>query len=147
MSKILLKTILGKSEIHVKRGLFLTMGAFLSKKYPHSRFVVILTDHLQKIYGTEIKKQLPRSLILPVKSGEDVKNMETLLQLAGELMENGIPRRDVVIGLGGGMITDLAGFLASIYMRGIPFVAVPTTLLCMSDAAVGGKTGVDFIAK
>lgn len=147
MSKLLLKTILGKSEIHVERGLFFKMERLLRRKYPHSRFVVILTTNLNKIYGKQIKKQFPKSLVLPVQSGENIKNMDTLLKLAGRLIDAGITRQDVIIGLGGGMITDLAGFLASIYMRGIPFVAVPTTLLCMSDAAIGGKTGVDFIAK
>ncbi len=147
MSKIILKTVIGRSEIHVKRGLFLKMNALLHKKYPTSRFVVILTTSLNRIYGAQIKKLLPGSLVLPVKSGEEVKNMHTLLGLADRMMKAGITRRDVVVGFGGGMITDLAGFLASIYMRGMPFVAIPTTLLCMSDAAIGGKTGIDFKAK
>ncbi|MFH0820832.1 MAG: 3-dehydroquinate synthase [Candidatus Peregrinibacteria bacterium] len=147
MAKIILKTVLGRSEIHVKRGLFLKMDDLLLKKYPTSRFVVIVSTNLNKIYGKTIKKLLPGSLVLTVKSGEYVKNIHTFLSLAERMIDAGITRRDVVIGFGGGMITDLAGFLASTYMRGVPFVAIPTTLLCMSDAAIGGKTGIDFKAK
>lgn len=147
MPKILLDSVIGKSEIHVQRGLFKKMGGLLRKKYPHTRFVIILTTNLNKIYGREIKKLLPGSLVLPVQSGENAKNIRTLLSLAGEMLRASITRRDVVIGFGGGMITDLAGFLAAIYMRGMSFVNLPTTLLCMADAAIGGKTGIDFKAK
>lgn len=82
-----------------------------------------------------------KTIALP--NGEQHKNLKTMDLLYKEGFEAGLDRKSVVIGLGGGVITDMTGFLAATYMRGVPFVSVPTTLLGMVDAAIGGKTGVD----
>ncbi len=77
-------------------------------------------------------------------AGEASKNLTTLSSLLVQMAEAGLHRRDVVVGLGGGVVTDVAGFAASVYMRGVGFLSAPTTLLGMVDAAVGGKTGVNL---
>ena len=79
-----------------------------------------------------------------VKPGEYSKNIDTSIQIWKFLIDNRFKRSDLIINLGGGMITDLGGFVASTFMRGIKFVNVPTTLLGMVDASIGGKTGIDY---
>jgi 3-dehydroquinate synthase len=76
--------------------------------------------------------------------GEEYKNLETVLFLWKSFLKNGLDRKSMVIALGGGVIGDLAGFAASTYMRGIDWIAIPTTLLAMVDASLGGKTGFDL---
>ena len=78
-----------------------------------------------------------------VKPGENSKNIETSIEVWKFLIDKGFKRSDLIINLGGGMITDLGGFVASTFMRGVKFVNIPTTLLGMVDASIGGKTGID----
>ena len=82
--------------------------------------------------------------IIEFDSGESSKNIETCLQIWNVLTELGADRKSVIINLGGGVVTDLGGFVASTFKRGIDFIHVPTTLLAMVDASVGGKNGVDL---
>ena len=77
--------------------------------------------------------------LIVIESGEENKNMGTVATLASELAQRGFDRADALIALGGGVTGDITGFLAAIYMRGIPFVQVPTTLLSQVDSSVGGK--------
>lgn len=79
-----------------------------------------------------------------IKAGEQYKNLQTVQRIWKTLMKHHADRNALLINLGGGVITDLGGFVASTYMRGIKFVNMPTTLLAMIDAAIGGKTGIDF---
>ena len=79
-----------------------------------------------------------------VKPGEKSKNIHTSIEVWKFLIDEGFKRSDLIINLGGGMITDLGGFVASTFMRGIKFINVPTTLLGMVDASIGGKTAIDF---
>ena len=81
-------------------------------------------------------------MIIP--AGEEHKTLETISLLWKSFLENGLDRKSTVIALGGGVIGDMAGFAASTYMRGINWIAVPTTLLSMVDASLGGKTGFDL---
>ena len=110
---------------------------------------LIVTDenisilHLEKIKSVLSSKGTNlTSVIIP--PGEEHKNLETVHRLWKAFLENGLDRKSTVIALGGGVIGDLAGFAASTYMRGIQWIAVPTTLLSMVDASLGGKTGFDL---
>lgn len=82
--------------------------------------------------------------VLQIPSGEKYKNITTCIRIWEELSERGADRNSLIVNLGGGMITDLGGFVASTYKRGLAFVNIPTTLLAMVDAAIGGKNGIDF---
>ncbi len=82
----------------------------------------------------------------PVPDGEAAKNVQVAAELWSKLAHHGVTRSDCVVGLGGGATTDLAGFVAASWLRGVPVVLVPTTLLGMADAAVGGKTAIDIPA-
>jgi 5-deoxy-5-amino-3-dehydroquinate synthase len=97
------------------------------------------------------QKEVPVSLDLPIESkivtiaqGENAKSLTTIESLCQEFAEMGLTRNDVIIGVGGGMVTDIAGFAASTWHRGTPVVHVATSLLAMVDAAIGGKTGVNL---
>ena len=79
-----------------------------------------------------------------IKPGEEHKNLQTVQRIWKTLMKHHADSNALLVNLGGGVITDLGGFAASTYKRGIKFINVPTTLLAMVDAAIGGKTGIDF---
>ena len=87
------------------------------------------------------RKGVPGKLI---DSSEETKTMETVMDICGWLLDNGADRDALILAIGGGITTDIAGFAASIYKRGVRFAYVPTTLLSQVDAAIGGKTGVNF---
>lgn len=84
-------------------------------------------------------------LIIETKSGEDNKNKETVEKIIIELIKNNIDRNSLMINLGGGVLSDVGGFVASIYKRGINYVNIPTTLLSMVDASIGSKTGINVL--
>jgi 3-dehydroquinate synthase (EC 4.2.3.4) len=79
-------------------------------------------------------------------AGEVSKNVDVMLDIVKKLLDMGVDRRSVLIALGGGVAGDLTGFVASTYMRGIPYIQVPTTLLAQVDSSIGGKTGIDLSA-
>ena len=109
-------------------------------------FVLVDENTLTHCYDTFLKKlnlELPFQL-LQIKSGEIHKNLTTCIEVWNQITDLGGDRKSLLITLGGGVITDLGGFVASCFKRGIDFVNIPTTLLSMVDASVGGKTGVDL---
>lgn len=79
-----------------------------------------------------------------LKHGEGSKDLNSLQSICGAMLECGLSRRDLVVNLGGGMVSDIGGFAAGIYMRGIDYINIPTTLLGMVDSSIGGKTAIDF---
>ena len=97
----------------------------------------------QKGIGVEVDPGLPFA-VHEIGDGEDAKTLTTVEMLCEAFVRGGLTRADVVIGLGGGVVTDVAGFAAAVYHRGTPVVHVPTTLLGMVDAAIGGKSGVNL---
>ena len=109
---------------------------------------IISDDTVASLYGHIIAQQLRaagiESLLATVPAGEKSKSMEGLTGLLSSLAKKKITRSGTVIGLGGGVVGDLAGFLAATYLRGVNFIQVPTTLLAMVDSSVGGKTGVNL---
>jgi 3-dehydroquinate synthase len=111
------------------------------------RVAVISNQKVLGLYGNAILKSLKRSgLQAPVwrmNDGERYKNIRSLEGALVFLGESGLTRSDAVLALGGGVVGDLAGFAASVYLRGIPFFQAPTTLLSMIDSSVGGKTGIN----
>lgn len=97
----------------------------------------VLTLQRDRIYGAVDD-------IITISSGESAKNLDTLAYVWKRLADAGCTRHSLVINFGGGVVSDLGGFAAATFKRGIQFVNVPTTLLAMADAAIGGKTGIDF---
>lgn len=86
----------------------------------------------------------PRWHIIEIRPGDEAKNLDSLASVWQKLVDQGATRRSAVINVGGGVVTDLGGFAAATFKRGVRFINVPTTLLSAVDAAVGGKTGINF---
>lgn len=108
-------------------------------------FVLVDTDtekHCLPIFQRNITISTFQTIVIPV--GEQFKTIETCLTVWNQLSQMGADRQSVLINLGGGVVTDLGGFVASTYQRGISFINIPTSLLAMVDASVGGKNGVDL---
>ena len=109
------------------------------------RFAIITDETVRALYAMRVAETFAPSdvAVLTVPAGETNKTRESWSRLTDELLRLGHGRDSAIIALGGGVVGDLAGFVAATYMRGIPFIQVPTTLLAMIDASIGGKTGVD----
>ncbi len=135
-------------DIIIEKGCIKTLPAYLKKEKPGKKYAIITDNTVRKLFGNGLKKMLNKAGIqaelFDMKSGEKSKNLKTVEKLAQEMVEKGFSRHDAVIALGGGVVGDTAGFLASIFMRGVPVIHIPTTLLGMVDSAIGGKTGVDL---
>jgi 3-dehydroquinate synthase len=101
---------------------------------------IILTDkNIFKYHAKRFKK----FNVIVIDAGEEFKNQKSIDYIIAEMIQRGADRSTILVGIGGGVITDMAGYVAAIYMRGIQCVLVPTTLLAMVDAAIGGKNGID----
>jgi len=115
-------------------------------KQKASKIFVIVDENTEEHCLPVIRPHLPDPYkILKVRSGETFKNIDTATYLWQQLVKHEADRSSLVLNLGGGVIGDMGGFVASTYMRGIPFIQIPTTLLSQVDASVGGKLGVDFM--
>jgi 3-dehydroquinate synthase len=110
------------------------------------KIFVVTTRDVWEHFGPHLEPQFPRGSlkVLFFPGGEANKRLSRLEELAEQMMEAGADRTSLLLGFGGGIVTDVAGFLAAIFMRGLPVVQIPTTLLAQVDAAVGGKTGVNL---
>lgn len=104
--------------------------------------IIVTDENIAKLHAKTIAGL--NTKVITVPAGEEHKNLETVSYLWKSFLENGLDRKSTVIALGGGVIGDMTGFAASTYMRGIDWIAVPTTLLSMVDASLGGKTGFDL---
>lgn len=118
-----------------------------SKTYDGARFFIVLDENTYQYCLPALITQvsaLETAEFFEVPAGEECKSLEVAAQLWGALLEAGADRNSVIVNLGGGSICDLGGFVAAAYKRGIRHVNIPTTLLAMVDAAIGGKTAVDL---
>lgn len=115
-------------------------------KYKPSR-IALITDTNTSLYCKDFfLSKIEHSQITEffIQPGEENKNLDTCLYLWNQLSKNGFDRKSLIINLGGGLVTDLGGFVASTFLRGIAFINIPTSLLGMVDASIGGKTGIDL---
>lgn len=114
----------------------------------YSSYFVLVDENTKRCCLEHFEALIPTSLsyiCIEISSGEENKNIDSCKQVWNVLTENNADRKSLLINLGGGVLTDLGGFCAATYKRGIEFINIPTTLLSMVDAAVGGKTGIDFL--
>lgn len=113
----------------------------------HTKTFLLLDENSERYclqYFNTIDLLKSNTIKIVIPAGEQHKNIETVQYIWSQLVENHADRESLLINIGGGMVTDIGGFAASCYQRGIDFINIPTTLLGMIDAAVGGKTGIDF---
>jgi 3-dehydroquinate synthase len=127
----------GQYDIVIGRGVLDGPAAGLD-----GRPVAVVTDeHVGPRYAARIH---PAQVVITLPAGEAYKTLDTVRDIYDQLLAAGIDRRGTVVGLGGGVVGDMAGFAAASYLRGIGFLQAPTTLLAMVDSSIGGKTGVDL---
>lgn len=127
--------------VTVKKGCAFRAGRYMDL----DRKVLIVTDSgIPGAYVGAVSSQCRDPHIAVLPAGEGIKSFENLEKLLSVMLQSGFDRYDCVVSVGGGTVSDLAGFAASCYMRGIDFYSIPTTVLAMADASVGGKTGIDF---
>lgn len=121
------------------------VGELIRRLAPAHRYALITDSNVQSLYAGKVESQFEKGTleVLTIPPGESNKTRETWSRLTDQLLARGFGRDSAVIALGGGVVGDLAGFVAATFMRGIPIVQVPTTLVAMVDAAIGGKTAVD----
>jgi 3-dehydroquinate synthase len=115
----------------------------IKKNHKNKKIVVITDDNVKNICKTSILKALKPDCLISIPAGEQSKTRKTKEKIEDELLKKKYSRDTLIIALGGGVIGDLAGFVASTYNRGISLIHIPTTLLAMVDSSIGGKTGID----
>lgn len=149
MKTISVKSSRGEYKIAVGRGLLSRTAELISPWLKAGRKVALVTQdplkpaHLPKVLGS-LKKKKVEIYIHTLPNGEAAKSEKELFRLLSALVNEKFERQDILIALGGGVVGDLTGFAASIFLRGIPFVNIATTLLAQVDSAIGGKTGINL---
>ncbi len=135
-------------EIRIGSGCLAEAGQFFSRGKPLSRAVVIADASVMRSYGKEVANSLEAAGakvdIIGVESGEKSKCTAQAFSLWVNLLALGVDRKTLIVAVGGGVIGDLAGFVAATFARGLPFAQVPTTLLAQVDSSVGGKVGINL---
>jgi len=139
----------GKYEIHIGPGMLAHLGGALRyAEIQEGRIAVVADTNVAPLYGEKAEDSLVGAgfdpFLCSIPAGEEHKTLAAVASLYEQFLAHGLDRSGTVLGLGGGVTGDIAGFAAATYMRGVGFVQVPTTLLAMIDASVGGKTGVDL---
>ena len=135
------KTNTGEYNIYLEKGALAKVGTLLNL----NRKVLIVTDSgVPEIYSQTVANQCKEPFIVTIKQGEASKNFDNFKMLLSQMVANGFTRTDCVVAVGGGVVGDLAGFVASSFMRGVDFYNIPTTVLSQVDSSVGGKVAIDF---
>ena len=116
----------------------------LLSQVSHDRLFILADEHTVQLCYPLITNVVGDAHLITISAGDDNKHVDSLCHVWSELSSHGATRHSLLINVGGGMVTDLGGFAAATFKRGIPCINVPTTLLAMVDAAVGGKTGINL---
>ena len=147
MHKIEVKLDNAGYDILIGRGLLGDLSALVPSETQPSRIMIVTNPSVDVLYGDTLREALGplgRDIVTDVlPEGEEWKTLDTVAKLIDRMVNARLDRKSLLVVLGGGVVGDIAGFAAATYMRGIPFVQVPTTLLAQVDSSVGGKTGVD----
>jgi 3-dehydroquinate synthase len=150
MEKIDVQSKHGKYPILIEEGIFDQAGHWIRRWVPSAQLAIITDTNVGKIYLERLKTGLKQAGmssadVYVIEAGEESKNLQTVEMIYHWLLEKGHDRSSGIIALGGGVVGDLTGFVASTFMRGLPFVQVPTSLLAQVDSSVGGKVGVNVM--
>lgn len=146
--KINVQTKLSNYDIIIEKGIFSNLNKLIKENLNPQKVFVITDKNVWKIYGSIIDKAIEdigiEYFIEIIKPGEESKCISTVEAIINQLAKKNIGKGDLIIAIGGGVVGDLSGFISSVYMRGIDFINVPTTLLSQVDSSIGGKTGVNL---
>ena len=135
-------------EILIEEGVLDNPAEHLEKVWTRRRCVILTDTNVYPLYAKKVSKNLSEAgfenIVITVEAGEKSKSWQTLSNVVSQIADFGLTRGDGLIALGGGVVGDLGGLCASLYMRGISFVQFPTSLLAQVDSSVGGKTAIDI---
>lgn len=147
MRKVRVKLGSRSYEIYIGSGILSQLGPWVKENGASSKLVIITDPTVKRLHGDTLEKNLTQDgfsvSVLAVPEGEEQKSLDTAGRLYHELSDLHAERTTPILALGGGVIGDLAGFVAATYLRGMPLVQIPTTLLAQVDSSIGGKVAVD----
>jgi 3-dehydroquinate synthase len=142
------KKVAASYDIFIGSDIWDRIGLMVMKDYQQARCVIISDSNVSKLHGRAFMEKMKTlglvADLVEFPAGEPSKNMETILSIIKKLFDLGVDRNSLLIALGGGVVGDMTGFIASIYMRSVPYIQIPTTLLAQVDSSIGGKTAVDL---
>lgn len=140
----------GTYDILIGKGVLSGIGQALKERFKSCTIAILSDDKVFPLYGKTVTDALSaagfRTVCHVIKNGEQSKTLDNVTAFIDCMVKAQVTRSDMVLALGGGVVGDMAGFAAAIYLRGIPYIQVPTTLLAAVDSSVGGKTAVDISA-
>ncbi|MDS0525540.1 3-dehydroquinate synthase [Clostridium sp. SHJSY1] len=135
-------------NIFIEKGILNKIGKKIKEIYKGDRVFILTDENVNKYWGDKVKLSLEEegftTKVMVLKPGEETKSFNTLPEIYNELLDFKLNRKELIITLGGGVIGDLGGFVASSFLRGVDFIQVPTSLLAQVDSSVGGKVAVDL---
>lgn len=133
--------------IYIQKGLLLDIGAQIKKIFHNKKIVIVTDSNVDHLYGNIIEKNLIKENFtvkkIVIEPGEKSKSFKVLQEVCEDILEFGLKRGDLIISFGGGVVGDLTGLAASILLRGIPFIQIPTSLLAQIDSSIGGKVAIN----
>lgn len=139
---------INKYEIVIQKGILINSGHEVNKIYNGKKIAIVSDENVFKLYGDDLKEALNKyhyeCHFIVISPGEKSKSLEVLKNVYDKLVDLNITRSDLLIAFGGGVVGDLAGFVASTYLRGINYVQFPTSLLAQIDSSIGGKVAVNL---
>ena len=140
----------GKYDILLRKDGLSAIGQAVKDLFRPCKIAILSDDNVYPLYGNTVKESLEKegfsTVCHIIGNGEQCKTLDNVTAFIGTMVQAQVTRTDLVLALGGGVVGDMAGFAAAIYLRGIPYIQVPTTLLAAVDSSVGGKTAVDISA-
>lgn len=135
-------------NIDIEKGSIKDVASYIKRVYNGEKIFILTDENVDKYYGSIVKKSLEDSNFkvekMTIKAGEESKSFSSLEEIYNRLLDFKLTRKDLIITLGGGVIGDLGGFVASTFLRGVSFYQIPTSLLAQVDSSVGGKVAVDL---
>jgi len=142
------KKALSSYEIRIGKGILDRVMLLIAKNHKATRYVIVTDSNVNRLYGQTMQDGMERAglkaSVIEIPAGESSKNISVVMDVAGGLLAQGADRETMLVALGGGVVGDLTGFIASVYMRSVPYIQIPTTLIGQLDSAIGGKTAVDL---
>ncbi len=142
------KKSLSSYEICLGHAIFDRTALLIAKNHKAAHHIVITDTNVSRLHGAKLLASLNdvglHADLIEFPAGETSKNISTVVDLAGRLLDLGADRNSLLIAFGGGVAGDMAGFIASVFMRSVPYIQIPTTLLAQVDSSIGGKTAIDL---
>jgi 3-dehydroquinate synthase len=142
------KKSLSSYEIRIGKGIADRMALLIAKNHKAGLYALITDNNVGKLHGQTLLASLKdvglNADLIDFPAGEASKNINTVLDIVEKLLKRGADRETLLIALGGGIVGDMVGFIASVFMRSIPYIQIPTTLVAQVDSSIGGKTAIDL---